>query len=186
MKTNMKLLSALLIAGVLMIGADALAQGKSNNRGDDKQKQDPKREHRWDNQRKRDGDQKHDLKHSQKRDLNKSDHYSRKNWRGPTHDRHGKRYTYHRPPHWAPAHGHHYKPVRYVYYRDYNVYYDCYRGVYITLSGRNWVYSHRIPAHMHRVNFHRIAYVDLDYFDDDLPRYLERRRSGYASVRGRF
>lgn len=179
MKTNVKLLSALMVAGVLMIGADVFAQGRGNGRGDDKHKHDHKRDRDWDNHRGRND--------NHRNDWDRFDRDSRRDWRGPTHDRHGRRYSYHRPPHWAPAHGYHYRPVRYVYYRDYNVYYDCYRGVYVTLSGRNWVYTHRIPAHMHRADFHRITYIDLDYFDDDLPWYLDRRRSGgYVSVRARF
>lgn len=176
METNKELLSALMIVAVLGIAVDVSAQGRGNGRDDDRRRY----EHKHD----RDRDYDRNRYYSSHNDWDRFDRNSTRNWRGPTHDRHGKRYSYHRPPHWAPAHGYHYRPVRYVYYRDYNVYYDCYAGVYITLSGRNWVYTHRIPTHMHRVDFHRIAYGNLDYFDDDLPWYLERRRAGgYVSIR---
>lgn len=164
MKTNMKLLGVMLVAGALMMVAEANAQGRGNGRGNHKNK--------------------HDHKHD--RDWNRFDHNLHREWRGPSHDRHERRYVYHRPPHWAPAHGYR-NQVRYVYYRDYNVYYDCYRGVYITLSGRNWVYSQHMPVPMRRARLDRVVYVDLDYYDDDLPYYLERRRSGsFASIHARF
>jgi hypothetical protein len=62
-----------------------------------------------------------------------------------------------------------------VFYRDYNVYYDCFRGVYISVSGRNWIYSQQLPMCMNQVNFNRVAYVDIDYYDDDLPGFINRR-----------
>jgi hypothetical protein len=67
------------------------------------------------------------------------------------------------------------------------VYYDCYRGEYITFSGRNYIYSYTMPPHLRRANFDRIVFVDLEFYDDDLPRYLDRRRGSVSvSVNGRF
>ncbi len=169
MKTNMKLLGAMLVTGLLLGSVDVHAQGRGN-------------------QGRENGRGHGNHPHKQKYDRDHRSHhpYSDRYWRGPTHDRHGKRYVYHGPPHWAPAHGYR-NQVRYVYYRDYNVYYDCYRGMYITLSGRNWVYSQRVPVQMRSVPFERMVYVELDYFDDDLPYYIERRRSGgYLNVHARF
>lgn len=81
----------------------------------------------------------------------------------------------HGPPAWAPSHGYHAK-TRYIYYRDYDVYYDCHSRTFISFTGRNWVVSYEVPACMRRCDFDRVAYVGVDYFDDDLPRYIERRR----------
>lgn len=153
MKTTMNVRVAI-VAMVLLFGSlDGIAQGRGNARGHDRHP------------------------HKNSRDHDRYDYYSSRDWRGPAQDRYGRTYEYHRPPHWAPAHGYR-NQVRYVYYRDHNVYYDCYRGVYISLSGRNWVFSQHIPVHMRRAPFERIAFVELDYYDDDLPDYLERRRAG--------
>ncbi|MDZ7648173.1 MAG: hypothetical protein U5K54_13870 [Cytophagales bacterium] len=49
-------------------------------------------------------------------------------------------YNYHRHnrPVWAPVYGYRYN-TRYIYYRDYNLYYDCHRNVFVVWTGRNWV-----------------------------------------------
>jgi len=103
----------------------------------------------------------------------------------------GDRYCYtpvhrHGPPSWAPAHGYRAKK-RYVYYQDYDVYYDCHSRAFISYSGRNWVVSYEVPSCMRRCDFDRLTYVDVDYYADDLPRYIERRRpSVLVSVSARF
>jgi hypothetical protein len=181
MKTK-DLLIVVCMTGAIMSINEAVAQGRGNAKGHDKQewrKDDhnfPTNDHR--------GDNRHDSRDNwNDRDNRWDDRYNRNHY---DHERYSRRYDYHRPPHWAPAHGYHKKP-RYVYYRDYNVYYDCYRGEYITFSGRNYIYSYTMPPHLCRANFDRIMYVDLDFYDDDLPRYLERRRGNVSvSVQGRF
>ena len=166
MKTKRKLLGVLVGLGIVMGSGAAFAQGNGHAYGHSKHHNKKQDQHaRYDHYR-----------HGYDQYSNK--HVSR------TYDHHHR--IYHKPPHWAPAHGYR-TNVRYVYYRDYDVYFDCYRGVYITFTGRNWIYSHQLPAHMRRTNFNRIAFVELDFFDDDLPRYLERRRSGgYVSEYSRF
>ena len=179
MKTNVKLPGAMLLVGLVFGSAAVIAQshgngkGKGNAYGHDKHH---KKE--YDHRPQRGND--HHV-------YDRYDHYSSRESHGNTH-RYGHKQIYHRPPHWAYGHHHgHRNNVRYVYYRDYDVYWDCHRGVYITLSGRNWIYSQQIPVHMRHANFGRIAVIDLDYFDDDLPYYLERRRSGrYVSIQARF
>ncbi len=169
----------MVVLGVLVGSAGVFAQGRGNAYGHDKHHKKDR-----DHYERRDDDR-HDHR-SNRYDNHHYDHYSSREWHGHSRDRYNHRHVYHRPPHWAPAHGYR-NNIRYVYYRDYDVYFDCYSGVYITFTGRNWIYSQSIPLHMRHVNFNRIAYVDLDYFDDDLPRYLDRRRSGgYVSVRARF
>jgi hypothetical protein len=65
---------------------------------------------------------------------------------------------------------------RYIYYRDYDVYYDCNRSVYISYSGRSWTMSASLPLIMRNVNIRAASRFEVDYWDDNLPVYLERRR----------
>lgn len=75
------------------------------------------------------------------------------------------------------VHHHYHRPVRYVYYRDYNVYYDCDRSVYISYSGRNWSISAGIPVIMRHIDVNRAVRVDVDeYYDDDFVDYLDHNR----------
>lgn len=185
MKTK-NLLVVMSMVGAMFSFNDSIAQGRGNAYGHDKQEwrrddRNSPRNNPRDDDRDRQRDNWNDRDHH--RDNRWDDRYERdrndRNW-------HGNRYTYHRPPHWAPSRGH-YNQSRYVYYRDYNVYYDCYRDVYITCSGRNYIYSNNMPPHMRRANFDRIVFVDLDFYDDDLPKYLDRRGGNVSvSVQGRF
>lgn len=155
-------MSTLVILVILMHSETVLAQGRGNSFGREKRHE-----------------------HSD-RERNRYNSYSRNEWRDNDYRRYDRKPVYHRPPHHAPAHGYR-KQVRYVYYRDYDVYYDCYRGMYILFTGRNWTYTPHMPVHMYRAPYDRIAYVELEYCDDDLPRYIERRRGGsYVSIQARF
>lgn len=86
---------------------------------------------------------------------------------------------------WAPVYGHYYN-TRYIYYRDYNVYYDCYRDVFVTWTGGNWVVSSHVPVVLARVDFGRTTVVGVDYWDDDFNFYLTRRRPAYISIEASF
>jgi hypothetical protein len=96
-------------------------------------------------------------------------------------------YRHHRsgPPSWAPAYGYRYN-TRYIYYRDYNVYYDCHRDVFITWTGRNWAVTTRIPDAMWRVDFRTATVAGIDYWNDDFDFYLERKRPAYVSIQASF
>lgn len=89
-------------------------------------------------------------------------------------------HVYHHRP--APVerrvvvHHHHHTRPRYVYYRDYDVYYDCDRQVFISFSGRNWAVSIERPMRMHHVDIYRASRVDVDYYNDDFAEYLEQKR----------
>lgn len=88
-------------------------------------------------------------------------------------------HVYHHRP--APerrvvVHHHHHTRPRYVYYRDYDVYYDCDRQMFISFSGRNWTVSVAKPMRMHHVDIYRASRVDVDYYNDDFPEYLEQKR----------
>jgi hypothetical protein len=63
---------------------------------------------------------------------------------------------------------------RYVYYRDYNVYYDYTRNAYISYSGRNWVVTTTAPIGMRYVNRAGLSCSNVDYYNDDFPQYLDR------------
>lgn len=63
---------------------------------------------------------------------------------------------------------------RYVYYRDYNVYYDYTRNAYISFSGRNWVVTTTVPIGMRYVNRAGLSCSNVDYYNDDFPQYLDR------------
>jgi hypothetical protein len=113
---------------------------------------------------------------------------------GRGHDKkdndHGGRYVtynhHHRNhPSWAPLYGHRYN-TRYIYYRDYNVYYDCHRDMFITWTGRRWVVSAFIPAVMVRVDFNRARVSGVDYWNDDFNFYLARQAPRYVSIQVSF
>jgi hypothetical protein len=90
-------------------------------------------------------------------------------------------YVHHYPPvERVVVHHHHntYYEPRYVYYRDYDVYYDTHRRVYITFSGRNWSISTEIPIRMHYVDRATVVSTHVDYYNDDFPVYLDSRRPG--------
>jgi hypothetical protein len=162
MKTNAKVLCVAVLSILLMHVEKGVAQGRDH---------DYRREKRTENHY---------------TDRHRHDSFTGREWHGQNRNRYNRMPVYHRPPHHAPAHGYR-NNVRYVYYRDYDVYFDCYRGMYIVFTGRNWTYTPHMPVHMHRAPFERIAYVELDYCDDDLPRYIERRRSGgFVSIQARF
>lgn len=110
---------------------------------------------------------------------------SRDSYRYQRYDDHHRYVAYrhhrHGHPSWAPAYGYRYN-TRYIYYQDYNVYYDCHRDVFVVWTGRNWAVSTRVPDAMFRVDFGRASVSGVDYWDDDFDFYLERRRPAYVSI----
>lgn len=160
---------------VLAIGlsADVNAQGRSrgNDRDRNNDNRDRDRNDNRDNDHDRNNNHDHDRGHSQ--------------WDNYT-DRHDNRQTrtvyyyndYHRKH--PPVVIHHYQRPRYIYYRDYDVYYDCQKSVYITYSGRSWTLSTGVPYTMRHANLRNTSRYEVDYFNDDFPRYLERRRPNYV------
>jgi hypothetical protein len=82
------------------------------------------------------------------------------------------------PPPWAPAHGYRAK-TRYTYFRDYPVYYDNDRGVYISLSGKNWSVSAKLPDILKGVDLLATPKVDLDFSGDDPQREYDQHKEKY-------
>ena len=95
---------------------------------------------------------------------------------------HHDRYCNHAP---VVARRYHTRP-HYIYYRDYDVYYDFHRNVYISYSGRNWTVSTSLPRGLYRVDLGRAVRMEVDYDLDDFPVYLERSRPTYRRVYTEF
>jgi len=125
-------------------------------------------------------------------DRDRNDHYNRNHnypsWDNHCYQRYDVHHRYvayrhhrHGRPSWAPAYGYRYN-TRYIYYQDYNVYYDSHRDLFIVWTGRNWMVSTRVPDAMFRVDFGIARVSGVDYWDDDFDFYLERRRPAYMSI----
>ncbi|MEX2336073.1 MAG: hypothetical protein WD555_02240 [Fulvivirga sp.] len=82
------------------------------------------------------------------------------------------------PPSWAPAHGYRAK-TRYVYFPDHGVYYDHDRSVYISISGKNWEVSAKLPSLLSGIDLKTAVKVDLDFSDDDPQKYYANHKRKY-------
>ena len=93
---------------------------------------------------------------------------------GKGHGHHGHKVDRHPHHHHAKVieRGHvHTVSPRYVYYRDFNIYYDYSRRAYLTLSSGRWVVSTSIPVAMRRHDMARTTYIEVDYRGDDIGYY---------------
>lgn len=157
-----------LILGVSVISAATIAQGQRSD--DHRRRSETQRDH---DDRDRNQDSNHDRDHWDNHNNNNSrrDHtqYDRvNNNRGHHYGQYNNR---------RPVVVHHvYKRPRYIYYRDYDVYYDCRDNAYISHSGRNWIVSSFPPRMMRNVNLRMARSYEVDYWDDNFPGYLDRRR----------
>lgn len=156
MKTATKFFSLLLLGIALGAGIEADAQGRGKgdrNKGDH---EDHYRGKDWDNDFKR--------------------HPHRKN------ARHVVVHRYHRPipvvVHRAPVRVYH-RPARFVYYKEYNTYFDRTRNVYIVFAAGHWMASRVAPIAMRRVNMTTAVCMEVNYFDDDFTAYLDRGGRGW-------
>lgn len=119
------------------------------------------------------------------------DHDRNHEWHSKKHDKHGRHHhrhnekrevhVVHHHPHPVVVSHYHQRP-RYIYYRDYDVYYDFHRNVYISYSGRNWTVSTSLPVVLHRVDRRRAVQMEVDYDRDDFRAYLDRGRPAYRRV----
>jgi hypothetical protein len=83
------------------------------------------------------------------------------------------------PPPWAPAHGFRAKH-RYVYFAGYDMYFDRHRSVYIYLTNRGWQISASFPIFLAQTRGYHMAWVEIDYLDDDPYRYYDNHRVVYT------
>jgi len=85
------------------------------------------------------------------------------------------------PPPWAPAHGYRAK-TRYVFFRDYAVYYDHERGVYISLAGKDWQVSASLPVNLKGVDLHAAVKIDLESDGNEPQRYYYQHKEKFAKL----
>lgn len=171
MKTK-NILSVSLVMLLIISGASAWAQGRSRSNGHDN--------HR--------GSNKENAHHNNDRNDRNHHNNSKPQYSYHDHDRRNDA-DYHdhrrvvRVYHPAPVerrvvhHYYHGRP-RYVYYRDYDVYYDSHRNVYISFGGRNWSVSAGIPVVMRHVDVRTVVATNVDFYDDNFIAYLDTRRPG--------
>ncbi len=191
MKTMKNATIMLMLVGLFLSGSDVQSQGRSNGSGKSHERHEPGREehvgisfdknHNRSNAMHKDNDQDRYGRshvHASREDYRYNRHYAS--------ERHVI-YRHHRQAHpsWAPVYGYRYN-TRYIYYQDYHVYYDCDRNMFLTWTGRRWVVSNRIPDVMLRVDFRRTRVSGVDYWDDDLDFYLQRRRPAYLTITAAF
>jgi hypothetical protein len=175
MKTIKKSLAVAVLALIVSGTVDVMAQGRGNGYGKNNNSGKGHHKNKHDNTRWDDDHHKHN-------DRWRDDDRNHDRYRVVHYHHHRNDHRVHRPVRWVSAH-HHYVRPRYVYYQDYNVYYDCHRDVYIWLSNRGWVISAELPVMMARVNFATTVAVGVDYYDDDIGYYIDRRRPSYFSIR---
>jgi hypothetical protein len=75
-----------------------------------------------------------------------------------------------------------YTRPRYVYYRDYDVYYDCHREVYISYGRQGWTMTASLPSILVHVDLSRAVCHEVQYYDDDFVPYIDSGRPIYGSV----
>jgi hypothetical protein len=162
MKNTSTIFSLIVALTITSVAMEANAQGNSQRRDDGRS------DHR---------SRKHNKKDKKKNYSYHDDQSNRRNERRVVeHVHYHDRYCNHRP---VVVHHHAARP-RYIYYRDYDVYYDSHKSVYISLSGRNWTVTSSIPIGMRHVNVRTVKRYEVDYYDDDFPNYLQRRRPAYG------
>lgn len=162
---------------VFMIGvaSETDAQGRSHQHAGER------RDEHHDKHRR--GDHRKDDRHDHKYEYHKREHHGHGHHQSHRHvaHRHDKHH------HHAPVVVRHYhERPRYIYYRDYDVYYDFHRDVYITWSGRNWTVSASLPVVLRRVDRHRAVRMEVDYVQDDFPTYLRTHKPVYRRVYTEF
>src|SRR5690242_21392809 len=141
-------LRMVLMAGILASGMNVFAQGRGHNKG-----------------------------HHAGKHHGNHDHDNNRYSYNDRHDHHPV-HVYHSAPVVERRTVYHYNQPRYVYYRDYDVYFDNSRNVFISFSGRNWTVTSSLPVHMRRIDLRRATCSSINYYQDDFTQRLEVRRAG--------
>jgi hypothetical protein len=185
MKTMTKTLATVGLS-VILIGSLTNADAQKSGRGNGKDSwQNPGKGH--DKGFKKGHDKKDNHDRTDRRDYDWSGHRDHDR-RTSTHVRHyhHDRYASRRPAvRWVSVTHNHVRP-RYIFYQDYNVYYDCNREVFMWLSNGRWVVSVERPIMLHRVNLASVVAVGVDYYADDFTTHAARKRPVYFSIRAMF
>src|SRR5690606_7512517 len=90
-----------------------------------------------------------------------------------------KRHHIKQVPAWA--HAHKFRGYNHVYFPDYQVFYDAYRGGYVYWGRNQWLFSRRVPAFMARVNLNRARIQVLNDID-----FYQRPERYYSNIRPRY
>jgi hypothetical protein len=184
---NMKKVTYFFSLAIILIafsGYSASAQGRGHHYGREKDKRDQRDNDNRDRNRNdnRNDDKDWNKGNDKKWSYGDNDRHDRHHDHGRNHhnwERRNVRHYYHTHDRYCnhqPVVVHHYVKPRYIYYRDYDVYYDCHKSVYISYSGGSWSVSGAIPLFMRSVDMRRASRWEVDYWDDNLPGYLQRRR----------
>ena len=70
------------------------------------------------------------------------------------------------PPDWAPAHGYRAK-TRYVFFKDYKIYYDNERDVYLSYENDLWHATADIPFELKAADLKGAVQVEVEYDGED-------------------
>lgn len=120
----------------------------------------------------------HGKKHHDKKHEQHSYHKYDNRWDFDHVHPKGRKYQ-DRHVHYSTRYHHAHRAPRYVYYRDYNVYFDRRQQIFILYSGREWVAIKTLPRVMRGVDLNRVAIYHVDYYDGNLRGYLHARRPAY-------
>jgi hypothetical protein len=157
MKTTTQFFPLLIAIMIISMAGNANAQGRGHQKSKER----------------------HGADHPNKHDRHKHGWHSN----GHDHHRHGERQVrvvhYHHEP--VVVRHYHERP-RYIYYRDYDVYYDFQENVYFSYSGRNWTVSASLPVVLRRVDTRRAVRMEVDYDRDDFHAYLASSRPVYRRM----
>lgn len=179
MKTK-SILSVSLVMLLVIGGASAWAQGRSRSNGPDNHHGNSKgsKGNAHHNNDRNDRNHHNNSKPQYSYHDHDRGHYDRRN-DADCHDHRRVVHVYHPAPVERRVVHHYYRERPcYVYYRDYDVYYDRHSNVYIAFGGRNWSISAGIPVVMRHVDVRTVVTTDVDYYDDNFTAYLDTRRPG--------
>lgn len=84
------------------------------------------------------------------------------------------------PPPWAPAHGYRAK-TRHIYFPQHNFYFDVQRGLYIYISGGNWLTAVKLPSLFGRIDLAKATQVELDLTTDHPHKYNADHKVKYKA-----
>ena len=79
------------------------------------------------------------------------------------------------PPPWAPAHGYRAK-TRYVFFKDYDMYYDQQRKIYVYLKNGNWELGASIPAFLQSVDLNAAIKIDIELESDQPEQHFKEHK----------
>jgi len=82
------------------------------------------------------------------------------------------------PPPWAPAHGYR-ANTRYIYFPEYNFYYDLKAGVYIYYKSNKWVISAELDTNFGNIDLSVATKIELDYTGEHPERFNREHKEKY-------